>query len=624
MIPSRRKFASLSVPFVSDSKKLKLDNETEDPTASEDDGENEGIVELKDMFQAKGDVDSESDGESEDDELDDVHEAGIDIRYHLISPDAAIIKMEQFDVQMAQRILAQKDKHSKFDINVIVKMLKNREKGNSFKVTYTLGGNGKGEFVGRYYPNPYVGLSTLSRNVRSALAASLYWDIDFVNCQFVILRAMARCRNWQAECVELYCANRDKIFATLMQENSQLDRDDCKKLFLRVLFGGKVHQNDPVWVRDKFAPEMQQLQENIRDAYPKLYEKIQSQCDKKKLNNSLGSCCAMILQTEERKCLIALERFLYKNDRSMDVLIHDGGYVAKLVDGSGKSESSFPEVLLRKAEKDILAKTGYDLKLVVKPIRNTYELDVIDIHGAHVHANDYESVKRYFENEKGVFLCADQSLYYIFGRDGQVNVKTKRELVVVYENLRYSGFDRDSQTFRTDLPFLKKWFIDPMKATKEYVELVIPPRIAKPDTKNLWRGLAVTHIESPVVDDDLQAKLNKILLHIRRIHDENEKACEYFLDWVAHLFKYPGTKANVCPVIKTIQGAGKNILYEFLELIIGKEYCVVGDVKNDVFCQFNSLMKNKLLVLLDDPSPALCKKYDEDLKRLITQKKCFQ
>ena len=63
---------------------------------------------------------------------------------------------------------------------------------------------------------------------------------------------------------------------------------------------------------------------NISVKYPKLLKK----CKKEK--NPIGNCCALFLQTEERKCLTVLDNFLIKNGRYLGVLIHDGGYIEKI------------------------------------------------------------------------------------------------------------------------------------------------------------------------------------------------------------------------------------------------------------------------------------------------------
>ena len=82
-----------------------------------------------------------------------------------------------------------------------------------------------------------------------------------------------------------------------------------------------------------------------------------------KKDNKKASLFALILQTEERNCLLALDEFLKKNGRSADVLIHDGLEVRKL-----ENETIFPEVLLRGGEKAIFDKTGHTVKLAEKEI----------------------------------------------------------------------------------------------------------------------------------------------------------------------------------------------------------------------------------------------------------------
>lgn len=51
--------------------------------------------------------------------------------------------------------------------------------------------------------------------------------------------------------------------------------------------------------------------------------------ERKKVAAAQRSLLALVVQTEERKVILALERILKQNGREMAVLIHDGGLVRK-------------------------------------------------------------------------------------------------------------------------------------------------------------------------------------------------------------------------------------------------------------------------------------------------------
>jgi hypothetical protein len=89
----------------------------------------------------------------------------------------------------------------------------------------------------------------------------------------------------------------------------------------------------------------------------------------KKKPNPRFSLFALILQTEERKCLLAMDEFLKMNGRQVDIYIHDGAEVRKKAD-----ETAFPVELLRGAEKHILEVVGYEVHLAVKPFKHSFVL----------------------------------------------------------------------------------------------------------------------------------------------------------------------------------------------------------------------------------------------------------
>jgi hypothetical protein len=95
--------------------------------------------------------------------------------------------------------------------------------------------------------------------------------------------------------------------------------------------------------------------------YPEYHNSI------KKRDNPKVSLFALILQTEELKCLLTLDEYLYSQGRQTDVLIHDGLEVIKK-----ENELNLPEELLRGGEKAIKDKTGYSVKLVQKEYENKY------------------------------------------------------------------------------------------------------------------------------------------------------------------------------------------------------------------------------------------------------------
>ncbi len=119
--------------------------------------------------------------------------------------------------------------------------------------------------------------------------------------------------------------------------------------------------HDLAWLQ----PDHSALKKSVIAAKPKL---ASGKVDEAACKRSLF---AIILQTEERKVLLAMEAALAENGRPTgdSVYIHDGLLTRKLAD-----ETVFPDDLLRSCEVHILAKTGYRASLAVKPMRQVLKV----------------------------------------------------------------------------------------------------------------------------------------------------------------------------------------------------------------------------------------------------------
>ena len=152
------------------------------------------------------------------------------------------------------------------------------------------------------------------------------------------------------------------------------DRKIAKTAYLKVAYGGNIKLHSEYYNDDGIAPDgdltvlrlvEKEVQSLIDMCYVKheQYHKLVSKKENKK-----ASLFALVLQTEERKCLLTLDKHFKKQGRSPDILIHDGLEVRKL-----ENESVFPEDLLRSGEKAIIEATGHNIKLVQKPIEHNYK-----------------------------------------------------------------------------------------------------------------------------------------------------------------------------------------------------------------------------------------------------------
>ena len=181
--------------------------------------------------------------------------------------------------------------------------------------------------------------------------------------------------NIKTDHIKYYCDNRDLCLSKVSSI-----RNVSKIAFLKIAYGGVIELIDNDFNDDGIAPDgditlLRKIEEEVREMMDycflnfKQYHKLVE-----KKSNKKASLFALVLQTEECKCLMALDKYLTENGRFVDILIHDGLEVRKK-----ENEFAFPTELLRGGENAILEKTGYRVKLVEKPIEHEYVIKTNNI-----------------------------------------------------------------------------------------------------------------------------------------------------------------------------------------------------------------------------------------------------
>ncbi len=518
--------------------------------------------------------------------------------------DTSITKTEKFDPTMARYIQTQEiDSVSKKRVRAIIK---GAYKGNQIDVTYKLGKYLRHEYSGRWCSLESFGLQGLSRDIRNALAQKYYWDLDFVNCQVDILRQIAERNGWVHTQLDFYYNNRKQLFEDLMAQNEGLTKDHLKERFISILFGGNRRREDPPFLFNEFFSEVKPIMVNLTKLYPKLFKSR----EKIKKDNPVGSTCGVILQTEERKCLEALDFFLGKHGRNLDTLIHDGGYVEKL-----PHEKEFPQHLLREAEQFIEQKVGYKLKLEIKEIETSFSIAKVEMSPD----KSYENVKAIFEMK--CFLVLNLSRYFE-EIDDELILKTEKEIEVCYNSMTYETINED-KTKVTEHPFLKTWFKDPEKRTYNRVDFYPTPLKCPPTVYNLWKGFEIEDTEPTPLNEDQQLKLRDIYNHLFLLSNKEQPNNDYIKCWIASIFQQPSRKIGVALLFKSVQGMGKELgFFKLLSNIMGKKYTFLsGDFERDIVGSFNSMLKGKLLIGIDEAAAKATKANKNKLKSLFTCEK---
>ena len=113
--------------------------------------------------------------------------------------------------------------------------------------------------------------------------------------------------------------------------------------------------------------------------------------------------------------------------------------------------------------------------------------------------------------------------------------------------------------------------------------------------------------------------LTPILEHLQKLCGGEQHVVDYVLKWQAHLIQHPLEKPGVALVFRSVQGAGKNLYWEFMKDVVGKRHWSMVARIDSVLGKFNKHMEGKLLTVLNEISNyGGAHKSNDYLKSLIT------
>ena len=84
-----------------------------------------------------------------------------------------------------------------------------------------------------------MGAIALRREIRGTVFGDIYTDIDIANCHPSLFLQIAHM--YEIDCPELtnYVTNRKQVL-TLVMDHYKVNRDQAKRLFIIILYGGKI------------------------------------------------------------------------------------------------------------------------------------------------------------------------------------------------------------------------------------------------------------------------------------------------------------------------------------------------------------------------------------------------
>lgn len=423
--------------------------------------------------------------------------------------------------------------------SLLQSLYRKRRNGNNVQMTYRLSSSQAGRLgYGRLY-GLTGSLETLERSIRGALCEKYYWDIDIVNCHPTLLAQMGKQYDMELPCLQRYVDDRESHLASMMDKGAT--RDDVKDYVIQCMYGGWPIDNCPPWLMGIFK-ELQEFAKKLIPHHYPLYEYCKTQKEK----NILGSFLSLVVQKEERQCLMGLYN-LFKTFRSVDVLAYDGIMIRRLPD-----ENVLEEELLRTAERKIEELTGYKILLKVKEFE-PMKLDDVADKMTPEGVSEKEYVRMKLDWEKNRFYFMETGSIVEVNKDNTLTHMSVEMAKNNYGN-RYK-FIVKTPGGDSSVSFINMWMKDPERRSVRKITL---SPAEDDDTYSLFNGYKFQSFTGETPNRELIMEyFNTVVDHITN-RDVIMK--EYLINWFAFMLQNPYINPLSCIIITGLQGCGKDMI----------------------------------------------------------------
>ena len=511
-------------------------------------------------------------------------------------------------------------KYNKSDKKYLVPVLNARPKGLNY---------------GRVVPQNNLGLSHIRREIRHTITtkddkSKYYYDIDIVNCHYVILSQICSQNGLKTDSIDKYIKDREKILKNLMEETT-IDRSKAKQLFIAIIYGASFEK----WKKDnnivlnaksksnKFIEELKTNIETVRNTIIEKNPKIGFEVEKNKIlkNQRYYNYEASFLSTylQEHECRILECMYLYFLNKNMIknkicTLCADGIMIPK------ENIDNINETM-KELEKVLENTTGFKLKLEQKEMNEDYleELEDKQIKNDEEDKDlkTYDEIKKEFE--KTNFKVKTPLLYCSINSFGELVLRNKTDFSNVYENLFYKTkkYNDEGEEIVKNSNFINTWLKDEEMRTYEKMDF-LPKQTAPDNVYNTFKGFEVEKKETKE-DDKRDIKQSLIYKHLFNLCGKDDKVFEYVLKVLSRKVRKPQLLTNTAILFKSNAGSGKDTFFNwFGNDIIGRDYYFNNSDSDLLFGKFNSELENKIICVLNEVSYKETIEIVEKLKDRIT------
>lgn len=494
-------------------------------------------------------------------------------------------RIESYDVDIMEKLLIHPGVSGKEKLQ-LQKYKKRSLDGNRVAVCYKYGKHQEKNQIGRLYPENALGLASMKREIRCALAQQTYFDCDIDSAHPTILAHLCETHGWAHDKIDEFNRSRNDILTHIMTTKS-MTRSEAKDETIAVFFGA-FRDSHPFF--EPLCAQINLIKDNCADKYPDIYAIAKKKVKEgHEWKDPKSSCLAMTLQNKEREILLTMDSFLKTKGRPFETLIHDGGLIRKL-----PNETEFPSDLMREVEQHISETIKCDIKLSIKPCFHSFKFPT----------QGSDLINLFLEFNKRHFYLKDCNL-----------VCEEDDTGIIHRWTKNNAQDALGSTWKNDkIAVILCWMSFPGRRTYSRVGFY-PGSLTDDSIYNVYRPpIALT--AEPTGLKGVHAFQELIAVLLKR----SDADVLFLTRWIAHMFQHPEERVTTCVIFTGDMGLGKDMLWNFIgmNLLGDKLFFNSQNHENDIFGTFNNQLEGRLLIKLEEVDGQFMRKNHNKLKAHIT------
>jgi len=437
---------------------------------------------------------------------------------------------------------------------------------------------------GRQYVKGF-GIQSLQKELRGILCKNLYKDYDMVNAHPTILLHINNTylENIERPFLEKYINNRNEI----------LKKWNLTKHEILIWLNTEKSYNGSNQFLKGIDNEFKLIQTKVMTCNDDFFLSI---CRSKNAKGNLkGTFINRVLCCYENKILNEVINLI--GNENVGSLMFDGLFITNKFNKFNiieKFNETTEKYGIKWSEKEHSDKIKIDTDMVLP-----------------VYENDYTKTKKIFEEQH--FMIEKPIMY---GTESEDKTSYYFYNIGDYTNL-CKPYQFDSGRILLS-EFIPHWLTD--ETRRSYKNLIFNPSTTEhiDNQYNIFNGF---NYNDQINDQDYDNEgVDLFLDHIKLLCNNEQEATDYLINYLAHLFQTPEILPEVAIVMCGMKGVGKDLLTDYIQGILGLEYITRTQKFSNLFGNFNSAIKNKLVIQVNEVSGKDGFSLKENLKNFITEK----